>query len=448
MDNKIIVLARKLNLIEKELKELSKIKNVKDSFFINSELEKYRNFTNNVIETYESYIENIKKEFSKEVDEAKKYSNEVSNKNKLNKDEINNKIKKIKEDSTKVYKSIDDSITDIQNRLSKEITKQYEELIKNNNLKDKELSEIRKENKTLKANINKIEKFVNDLELQKGEAGKSAYDIACELGFKGTKEEWIASLHGKDGKEIELRGLRGFSDAPKDNKTYGRKNKKWVEITGAGGTSDYNDLINKPYTEYTFTSASVDINNLNDANYMIMNSGELEIENDSISLTKGDLVFLNDGLVAIVCSMGNYFYEYQTDEWIGGACQTAADVNNIINNRFINTPTITNLNISSRGTNAKNIAEGIYFNSSSGNGKIVASIEGTNTDFPVTKNTMVLKDNNGNLVILGKDTLVFLDYDSTNDYYTEKEYASKQYVDNIVGDIETILTTLTTGGGV
>lgn len=27
-------------------------------------------------------------------------------------------------------------------------------------------------------------------------AGKSAYDIACENGFKGTPTEWLASLQG------------------------------------------------------------------------------------------------------------------------------------------------------------------------------------------------------------------------------------------------------------
>ena len=32
-----------------------------------------------------------------------------------------------------------------------------------------------------------------------GEAGKSAYEIAKEEGFKGTEEEWLASLIGKDG---------------------------------------------------------------------------------------------------------------------------------------------------------------------------------------------------------------------------------------------------------
>lgn len=30
-------------------------------------------------------------------------------------------------------------------------------------------------------------------------AGKSAYEIAVEHGYVGTEEEWLASLHGKDG---------------------------------------------------------------------------------------------------------------------------------------------------------------------------------------------------------------------------------------------------------
>ena len=31
--------------------------------------------------------------------------------------------------------------------------------------------------------------------------GKSAYELAVEEGFKGTKVEWLESLRGKDGKD-------------------------------------------------------------------------------------------------------------------------------------------------------------------------------------------------------------------------------------------------------
>ena len=34
---------------------------------------------------------------------------------------------------------------------------------------------------------------------QPGRPGKSAYEIAVENGFKGTEEEWVASLEGEDG---------------------------------------------------------------------------------------------------------------------------------------------------------------------------------------------------------------------------------------------------------
>lgn len=41
-----------------------------------------------------------------------------------------------------------------------------------------------------------------------------------------------------------------ISDAPKNNKTYGRNNGTWKEITTSsgetGGTTNYNDLSNKP----------------------------------------------------------------------------------------------------------------------------------------------------------------------------------------------------------
>lgn len=33
----------------------------------------------------------------------------------------------------------------------------------------------------------------------KGEDGKSAYEIAKDNGFEGNKQEWLDSLHGKDG---------------------------------------------------------------------------------------------------------------------------------------------------------------------------------------------------------------------------------------------------------
>ena len=48
---------------------------------------------------------------------------------------------------------------------------------------------------TVGTNINpkRLEEYVQD--------GKSAYELAVENGFKGTEQEWLASLNGKDGKD-------------------------------------------------------------------------------------------------------------------------------------------------------------------------------------------------------------------------------------------------------
>lgn len=45
----------------------------------------------------------------------------------------------------------------------------------------------------------------------------------------------------------DLGTMAAEDDAPVDNKQYARKNGEWVEVTGGGGgSSDYNDLTNKP----------------------------------------------------------------------------------------------------------------------------------------------------------------------------------------------------------
>lgn len=55
----------------------------------------------------------------------------------------------------------------------------------------------------------------------KGADGKSAYEIAVDNGFEGTEPEWLASLHGKDGKDgyTPKKGVDYFDGAPgKDGK--------------------------------------------------------------------------------------------------------------------------------------------------------------------------------------------------------------------------------------
>jgi len=44
-----------------------------------------------------------------------------------------------------------------------------------------------------------------DLSTLKGKDGKSAYELALQAGFSGTIEQWIASLHGKNGEAPQFR---------------------------------------------------------------------------------------------------------------------------------------------------------------------------------------------------------------------------------------------------
>lgn len=39
-----------------------------------------------------------------------------------------------------------------------------------------------------------------EFEVPEGEKGKTAYEVACDNGFKGTEKEWLESLAGEDGK--------------------------------------------------------------------------------------------------------------------------------------------------------------------------------------------------------------------------------------------------------
>lgn len=50
-----------------------------------------------------------------------------------------------------------------------------------------------------------------------GIPGKSAYEVAVEAGFTGTRDEWLASLHGKDGtdgKDSNVPGPKGDKGEP------------------------------------------------------------------------------------------------------------------------------------------------------------------------------------------------------------------------------------------
>lgn len=73
----------------------------------------------------------------------------------------------------------------------------------------------------------------------KGATGESAYDLARKLGFEGSEEQWIESLHGKDGKSAyELAVDAGFQGTLED----------WLEalLSGTGsGTLYHRDLLGR-----------------------------------------------------------------------------------------------------------------------------------------------------------------------------------------------------------
>ena len=75
-----------------------------------------------------------------------------------------------------------------------------------------------------------------DFDGEKGDPGKSAYDIAVKGGFKGTEEEWIASLNGDAGESAyEIAVRRGFKGTEEE----------WLESLNANG-QDISAKMDRP----------------------------------------------------------------------------------------------------------------------------------------------------------------------------------------------------------
>lgn len=96
------------------------------------------------------------------------------------------------------------------------------------------------------------------VELSGGENGKSAYDLAVENGYKGTVQEWLASLAGENGKVGEKgeRGESAYELAVKNG--YTGTEIQWLASlageagvagkNGANGKSAYELAVEKGYT--------------------------------------------------------------------------------------------------------------------------------------------------------------------------------------------------------
>ncbi|WP_253291311.1 collagen-like protein [Virgibacillus proomii] len=52
-----------------------------------------------------------------------------------------------------------------------------------------------------------------------GVAGKSAYQVAVDNGFKGTEQEWLASLKGPKGDSVKGKDGVGVADITSDGTT-------------------------------------------------------------------------------------------------------------------------------------------------------------------------------------------------------------------------------------
>lgn len=63
----------------------------------------------------------------------------------------------------------------------------------------------------------------------KGDTGQSAYELALALGFEGSEQDWIASLHGTDGADGKNYGIVVDGETPDVLKL------KAVEASGGGG---------------------------------------------------------------------------------------------------------------------------------------------------------------------------------------------------------------------
>jgi len=80
---------------------------------------------------------------------------------------------------------------------------------------------------------------------EKGDTGLSAYEIALENGFSGTKEEWIVSLHGVDGTNGKD-GLDGVS--PTVNVKKNTDTEYILTVTDKNGSFDTPNLKGKDGT--------------------------------------------------------------------------------------------------------------------------------------------------------------------------------------------------------
>ncbi|WP_225388686.1 hypothetical protein, partial [Escherichia coli] len=67
----------------------------------------------------------------------------------------------------------------------------------------------------INAKFTAMQQQIDDLSETIPEAGKSAYQIALDNGFVGTEAQWLASLKGDTGAQLNIKGsLASTSELP------------------------------------------------------------------------------------------------------------------------------------------------------------------------------------------------------------------------------------------
>lgn len=71
--------------------------------------------------------------------------------------------------------------------------------------------------------------------------GSSAYEVAVQFGFKGSEEEWLESLKGREVVFKEIDGSLYWKYDNEDDEFY-----RLLSDLNFGGSKEYNVLLNKP----------------------------------------------------------------------------------------------------------------------------------------------------------------------------------------------------------
>ena len=128
---------------------------------------------------------------------------------------------------------------------------------------------------SIKATVKRAE-LIKGYKGDKGEDGKSAYEVAVEKGYSGTEEEWIESLKGDKGDKGEDGNSTGVATTAFYDGTYIYSSAPWIEDTV------YNSHHPNPYDSRSTSSDSWLLSGSNDFNE---SSTNLSFEDGSITIT-------------------------------------------------------------------------------------------------------------------------------------------------------------------